>query len=214
MMAGKPKRSGRKPLGDAPKVNFNTKIDADLRGQLDREAKKNNRSLSREIELRLRASLGAPSPGKEPKEVKDRYLVALFYIIGQIFRHLPPGDMRTDGFRFKAFRVAIGWVLDRLAPSGPLEVPAYVNPDVTPDTLSQSAEIIGQLTAATHWNALISLEDIPTHATEIGAVSGDWPFAMPWAREALGIEYNPERASEALQQIAAVFHQRKPEDSK
>ena len=44
---------GRKPRGEAPAVHFNTRIAPEIRRRLERDAERNKRSLSREIELRL-----------------------------------------------------------------------------------------------------------------------------------------------------------------
>src|SRR5262245_22264584 len=58
-MAGKPGRSGRKRQGAERKVYFNSRIDPELRDQLQAaaDARTPRRSLSLEIEERLRNSL-------------------------------------------------------------------------------------------------------------------------------------------------------------
>jgi hypothetical protein len=57
LMAGKPGRSGRKRQGAEPKVYFNSRIDPELRDELQVAADARGRSLSSEIEERLKNSL-------------------------------------------------------------------------------------------------------------------------------------------------------------
>lgn len=68
-MAGKPGRSGRKRQGAEAKVYFNSRIDPELRDQLQSEADKNGRTLSREIELRLRGTFIPSSPTSDAGRV-------------------------------------------------------------------------------------------------------------------------------------------------
>jgi hypothetical protein len=56
-MAGKPGRSGRKRQGPEPKVYFNSRMDPALRDELQAAAKAAGRTLSAEIEARLKNSL-------------------------------------------------------------------------------------------------------------------------------------------------------------
>ena len=78
-MAGKPGRSGRKRQGEEPKVYFNSRLDPALRDRLQAEADRNGRTLSREIELRLRSSLKPVTPSSDAIRV-----------FGFLFREKPP----------------------------------------------------------------------------------------------------------------------------
>jgi hypothetical protein len=104
-MAGKPGRSGRKKA-DAAKINFNTKIDPGLRDYLQAEADKHGRSLSREIELRLRRSI---KPANETDEVNR----ALCFLIAEADRMISRGEQnwRNDWNLWDAFGSAVRNIL-------------------------------------------------------------------------------------------------------
>jgi len=68
-MAGKPGRSGRKRQGQELKVYFNSRIDPALRDRLQAEADKNGRTLSREIERRLKGSFKRTDPLEDERRM-------------------------------------------------------------------------------------------------------------------------------------------------
>src|SRR5262245_38382801 len=103
---GARKGTGPKP-GKTRKVAVLARLAPEIRQQLERDAKRNRRSLSREIEVRLDASIKIPPKG-------DNQTKALCYFIMEIANCLPGigrqyggdagFDWITDRFYFEAFR--------------------------------------------------------------------------------------------------------------
>ena len=133
-MAGKPGRSGRKRQGSEPKVYFNSRIDPELRDRLQAEADRNGRTLSREIELRLRGTFKPTNPTTDATRV-------LSFLFEEAARLTTVGDKnwRNDENLYLAFRTAVRELLDiALVPSAPwrprsqwdeIEHPLFKNPD-------------------------------------------------------------------------------------
>lgn len=113
---------GRKPKGEisGKSAVFSTRITPETRAALEAAARKNGRSLSQEIERRLR--FGLVDSRDEPKELQ-----ALLHAISHIAKRiagLESGSWRADAFRAKAFRIAVDRLLEKLSPDGPITTPA------------------------------------------------------------------------------------------
>jgi hypothetical protein len=121
---------GRKRLGPSVAQNLTIRIDDDLREQLEAVAtarQKRNWNLSQEILLRLRTSLN-----NEREEQRSPAMRALCFLIAQLGDHVVGpkliGDekevalynWRADPFFYKAFKIAVGQLLDALDPPGPI----------------------------------------------------------------------------------------------
>ena len=133
-MMAKRKRApggGRKRLGASVAQNLTIRVDDDLREQLKAAAiarQKRNWNLSQEILLRLRTSLS-----NEREQQRDPPMRALCFLIAQLADHvvgpkvLREGkehavyDWRADPFFYKAFKIAVGQLLDALDPPGPIK---------------------------------------------------------------------------------------------
>lgn len=106
-MAGKPGRSGRKRDGDETKVYFNSRIDPDLRKELEAAAEASGRSLSAEIEERLRNSL-------VPAGKLDEATRALTLLIAEASKETADGkrNWTNDPHFHIAFRRAVTAIIN------------------------------------------------------------------------------------------------------
>src|SRR5262245_45161863 len=121
---------GRKPGSAAgPAVHFNTRIAPEIRRRLEQEAKRNKRSLSQEIEFRLKDSFDFPEWVQ--KQFGENHHYALAYLVARIAIGV---ESKTDGrccwrkdpFTGKALRAGIDLILQRVIPEGPIEIPLAV----------------------------------------------------------------------------------------
>jgi hypothetical protein len=130
---------GRKRLGPSVAQNLTIRIDDDLREQLEAVAtarKKRNWNLSQEILLRLRISLN-----NEREEQRSPAMRALCFLIAQLADHIVGPKLKGDGkefalynwradpFFYKAFKIAVGQLLDALDPPGPIKAPKITPED-------------------------------------------------------------------------------------
>jgi hypothetical protein len=129
---------GRKRLGPSVAQNLTIRIDDDLRKQLEAVAttrQKRNWNLSQEILLRLRISLN-----NDREEQRSPAMRALCFLIAQLADHIVGPKLkgegkefalynwRADPFFYKAFKIAVGQLLDALDPPGPIKAP-----EITPE---------------------------------------------------------------------------------
>jgi hypothetical protein len=121
--------AGRKPRGPikGKSDTFTTRITPDLKMALEQEAGRNSRSLSQEIELRLRHSI------KQPKRRENAMGASPHADLGIIVAQLAAGVTRITGenwrkgaFSFEALRSAVEFALSQLAPMGQVKVPPAV----------------------------------------------------------------------------------------
>jgi hypothetical protein len=111
--------------------NLTIRIDDDLREQLETTAtarQKQNWNLSQEILLRLRTSLS-----NEREEQRSPAMRALCFLIAQLADHVVGPKLfgegkevalynwRADPFFYRAFKIAVGQLLDALEPPGPIK---------------------------------------------------------------------------------------------
>jgi hypothetical protein len=176
--------------------NLTIRIDDDLREQLEAVAtarQKRNWNLSQEILLRLRISLN-----NEREEQRSPAMRALCFLIAQLAEHIVGlklyGDgkefavfnWRADPFFYKAFKIAVGQLLDALDPPGPIEAPGitpegdeanlypflrrYIETFQTPEVRAQhSADfILTALRAFPQWSAE-TREEQRKIVTELGS---------------------------------------------
>jgi hypothetical protein len=135
---------GRKRLGRSVAQNLTIRIDDDLREQLEAVAtarQKRNWNLSQEILLRLRISLN-----NEREEQRSPAMRALCFLIAQLADHVVGPKMlgegkevaiynwRADPFFYRAFKIAVGQLLDALEPPGPIKAyPIKITREDGPD---------------------------------------------------------------------------------
>jgi hypothetical protein len=114
--------AGRKPSGEykGKTATLTTRIAPDTRESLDKAARESGRSLSQEIEHRLRRSLHAV---ESTGEKHNRALGRLIIDVAEMVEAITGARWRTDVFTHETLRVAVNIIIDRLAPTGELKVP-------------------------------------------------------------------------------------------
>jgi hypothetical protein len=182
---------GRKPKGDfAGKAAWlSTRITPELRKNLDRAAKESGRSLSQEIERRLRDSFGI-------QRERNPFLRALFFSFALMARQMPfSRELRSDPFTFHAFKFAVIAFLERLAPPGQIVSPESAEIVWPTDMhgLVRSPDVLGNSLAGMVWHQLETVEPPPPDiaAKLPGDFSSD--YAYPQARRDLGIALDDSR---------------------
>ena len=133
-MAARKRRpgGGRKPLHPAKRrVTTTFRMDPALHAALERECRRNNRTLNREIETRLQKSFEEPGDyafGESPDKDFAKVIVELAHMI----RVWTGNSWRDDRFSFDEFRAAVQFVLVRLMPKGKRKVPELLKKTATP----------------------------------------------------------------------------------
>ena len=118
---------GRKPSPLTPTAQLTVRMPDDLRGELEAAAHKRGggRTLTDEVVARLRSSLS-----RERDDERDPALRALNFVVSQLAERVSGGSLladrglrseaqkkwRTDPFLFRAFKFAVGKLLDALEP--------------------------------------------------------------------------------------------------
>jgi hypothetical protein len=117
---------GRKRLGPSVARNLTIRIDDELRERLEVEVRKRaqrrrNWNLSQEILMRLNQSLS-----REQESSDDPATRALTFLISNVVKQIDVGlplKWHQNPFMFRAFKLAVGMVLDTIEPSGEMQSP-------------------------------------------------------------------------------------------
>jgi hypothetical protein len=189
---------GRKPQGEfrGKTTTFTTRITPDLRRGLEREARRAARSLSQEVERRLRDSLEHPK--KIRKQWGDGHVWALASLISRAVRSVELSTGKhwvTDPYTSRAIRTAIEVILNDLMPKGPMEIPERIedrNKSVT-QTRPEEADFfrhpegLGTACALGLLYALSAYEPPPLNHSSNEHYADSF-YEMPKLRHALGIK--------------------------
>lgn len=145
------KGAGRKPKGPFTDLtsSFSVRMPKSLREELERAAQASGKNPSQELLVRLSASLsGDREKAREPE------MRALCFLIAEAARQvvgIPAPDelnskktlsWRNNPFFFRAFKIAVGQLLDALEPTGTIEAPKmkfHVKPTTTEAAASVGA---------------------------------------------------------------------------
>src|SRR5262245_34698743 len=113
---GKRRGAGRKPTG---KVAMLDRVAPEIRARLERDAKRDGRSLPHEIERQLADAFRAAEPPNAQTRALS-YLITQIVQVAQVLERTAPPEFswRDNRFDFEAFKCAVIEVLDRLAPAG------------------------------------------------------------------------------------------------
>jgi hypothetical protein len=117
---------GRKRLGRTVARNLTIRIDDELRERLEvevdkRAQRRRNWNLSQEILMRLNQSLS-----REQEHSHDPATRALTFLISNLAPQIHLGlplKWHQNPFMFRAFKLAVGMVLDTIEPSGEMQTP-------------------------------------------------------------------------------------------
>jgi hypothetical protein len=200
------KGAGRKSKGEFHGMRnpLSIRITDALRGKLDGACKASGRSLTQEVTRRLDDSFGIKG---EP----DPRVRAITYLIGQVTLYTGK-DWRTNPWMFQAFKAAVSLILEKLAPPGELITPELVRQfgakmGVPPDQLKSTPEGFGFLISEIVWTVLTTMPELPPGMI---VPSGSWGYAMPQAREALGVAFDQPGCIANLERIAANMKEDTP----
>src|SRR5262245_37741976 len=124
----KPRRrasgGGRKPQGEFDQLTspFSMRMPEHLRKQLEAAADKSGRSASQELLARLNSSFS-----RDRNEDQDRPIRAICFLITELKNNIAVAksavEWHRDPFLFRAFKIAVGKLLDELEPSGEMLPP-------------------------------------------------------------------------------------------
>lgn len=143
----RPRGRPRKPPGEAKTAGFSTRLDQGLRGDLQRAADRSGRSLSHEIQQRLRRSFD------HERNIQDLLQAfggpetyALLRMAAQMIKSLEQwGDKRwfDDPWLHRGVTNAIAILLDQVKPPGKAKPPkALRSAPIPPDTIA-AASVLG-----------------------------------------------------------------------
>jgi hypothetical protein len=178
---------GRKPKGpiSGKSAWLSTRISNDTRQRLDQAAKQNDRSLSQEIELRLRRSFA--------EKVSDPYLKGLAFLIRQAAEAIPTSQpLQSSPYKFAVFKAAVDMLLTHLTPPGPIEPPPEAAEQHEYENYWKSPALCGRAVADVVWWQLQSVETPPSELMKyVDAADQSWWYAHPHARQDLGVPAAP-----------------------
>ena len=191
--------AGRKPQGEyaGKSATFTTRIQPELRAALDKCAKRNDRSLSQEVEKRLRESFEVQG------KMGPTHIGALAWLVSQVGQgvELMTGvRWREDRFTSEAFRSAINILLDRLAPETEIKVPercaqTAMDSDRHSPGLGEQFRRPDGVGAAAAFGLLSQLELMETPPpARAGVRSAKQFYALPRVRQDLGLKSKKEKA--------------------
>jgi len=137
-MAPKRKRGpggGRKPKGAFSKLTspLSLRMPADMRDELETAAKASGKSVSQELLRRLQDTFH-----RDRDKTRDPAMRALCFIIAETAQQIAglndstdrALEWRTNPFYFRAFKIAVGKLLDALEPKGEIEPPFEMQFDI------------------------------------------------------------------------------------
>ena len=192
------KGGGRKPQGEFSGMQnpLSIRIPDGLREKLDDACARSGRSLTQEVTRRLTDSFAI---NVEP----DPFLRAAQYLIGQAAAFT--GKEWEDPWMFQAFRAAVSFILESLAPKGELVPPETVKQfgakmGVPSDKLENMTPEGHALIIST--SILTLLRTMPDPPLGMSFPSGYWPYAMPQARKDLGVPFDEAGSVENLERVA------------
>ena len=192
--------AGRKPQGEykGKTATLTTRIAPDTRTALEKAAKQTGRSLSQEIEDRLRRSIASDYGSGEEKH--NRAFGRLTIEVAGMVEAMTGERWRTDRFAHRALRAALNIILDQLAPTGELKVPPlwegmatrWAEREPSLGEQVRTPEAAGNSAAMSVWLQLEMVEK-PTDLSS-GRRYEDVYYAYPNIRRDLDIPSRKERA--------------------
>jgi hypothetical protein len=116
--------AGRKPAGPFAHntAQLTIRMPDDLRGKLETAAKKRGWSLSQELQWRVRSSYRKQSE-EERRPPATRALCFLISEIAERVGFFQLSEWHRNVFAFRAFRLAVGQLLETLEPTGDMKSP-------------------------------------------------------------------------------------------
>ncbi|MCC8972154.1 TraY domain-containing protein [Bradyrhizobium brasilense] len=181
-----------KPKSEKKESWINTRVSDVTRMQLEAEAKRTGRSLSAEIETRLEASFAR-------KNQRNDYVRALSYLFDQAHELYEPegksGELlRSSPWWRQHLRASIITLLDYLIPpdeAAATDPPAPIKEKIAPRISAWEEGLAAG-------NVVLTVLEGATNEPEAGFEAGDFRYAMPQARKALGFKRELSRMTRAI----------------
>jgi hypothetical protein len=158
---------GRKPVGPtAARAQLSVRMPDDLRAELEASAAKRGRSLTQEMLWRLRVSLN-----RERIDRQDQVMRAYCFLFTDLAEKLhfrQEGKWHRNPFTFRAFKLAVGKLLDALDPPGEAKSPFVKLKDSDEPLHQQLVEWFKTPESAATHAAALTLENLfrPKKITE------------------------------------------------
>jgi hypothetical protein len=196
--------AGRKPKGEysGKSLVFSTRISPELRGALEKAAKSSGRSLSQEVEHRLRGSF--IEDDRIADTFGDRQTYRLMRMIADAIHtaeeraHMGRWLQSLTVFKI-AMAAAIG-VLDRVAPPDDSPLPPSLLND---DLVNRATKSVGEAVATSVWKRVQQADPaLPVH--RVSTANARASIAKHDLAELLERTQNAARDLGALQQITLV----------
>ena len=146
------------------------------------------------------------------KAEPDPLLRAIQYLVGQAALFTGE-EWKTTPWMFQAFRAVVSLILKALAPPGELIPPETAKQigakiGIPPDQLkNMTPEGYGFVISSAIFTVLRTMPEPPPG---MSFPSGDWPYAVPQAREALGVPFDQPESIAILKRIAANMKEGTP----
>lgn len=168
---------GRKPRGAFSKLTspLSLRMPSDMRDELEAAAKASGKSVSQELLRRLQNTFS-----RDRDRVRDPAMQALCFLIAETAQQTAglnsskdrALEWRTSPFYFRAFKIAVGKLLDALEPKGKIEPPVEMQFNISEDAEAleydflksfRDPEARGAYAARSIW---ASLRNVPLHTSE------------------------------------------------
>lgn len=194
------RKRGRPPKGEFANKNatLTTRLTEPVREGLEREAKRNGRSLSQEVERRLFESLEAPKRWERAfGNVRNR---ALAYMVAQLAEGIEQyahKSWRHDPYTCQALEFGLKVVVGHYAPEGKPEVPDTIAADIarSPEINEQfkRPEGLGWAIAQGLIDAVRTHREAPpvNHPENVAYADGFYQF--PKVHRAFGLDKETEK---------------------
>ncbi len=165
------RRRGRPPKGEYAdtRAALTARVTTELRAALDRAAGENDRSLSQEIEHRLRSTFAAGLPGGSGNVIADTYggreTYALMLVVAQLAKSvafLTQKSWIEDRFAFEVMRTALAEVVAQMAPEGEPEISGSDK-----EALDVKPKLIGEMVAS-GMLATLGLDGLEAEGAAVG----------------------------------------------
>jgi hypothetical protein len=187
-------RKGRKPQGEyaGKSAVFSTRITPKLRAALECEAERSKRSLSQEVEWRLRQSIEqAEKLERIWGEPRNRALAQIVSRLARGVEAFTGASWREDAFTFLALKSAIEVVLSQLRPAPPATLPVRIEQMAELESPHseqlRSPGGVGSAVGLGLWGQVEITDEPPMDHAGNTAYAGEF-YAMPQIRRDLGLK--------------------------
>jgi hypothetical protein len=191
--------AGRKPSGplDGKNSTFTTRIRSDTRKQLDRAARQKDRSLSQEVEIRLRESFN--KEGNIPSHIQSLSLA--ISSLAMDIESRTGESWREDAFTCDALRNGVEFLIASLAPGGEIVASAHLMKSVarSPSSFQETFRDPALLGCFLAGALIHAIENAPLSANEMPGLTFPAPSGLSRMRRDIGSGFQSEKKKDEKQ---------------